>query len=236
MNEHLLKSLESSVNKMGVALRIQFERWTEITDKFKIDKNDAITNFEHSFDGVLETVHSVDDNLRKLKLVEKQNTVLRFLNLIRNIRHHDSSKLPFSLTKNILMGEWAGEWFKHGLNINGEEANLPMIVPLEITQFVKTFNGFIESGRSKQEHLDQIISELFLENFYKNQKSETIPTVLDINPIIVVSCNYLFRTIKENNLNLKILEDAETYFDLFSSMKDVRLTKPKIDMLKKLIN
>ena len=36
MNEHLLKSLESSVNKMGVALRIQFERWTEITDKFKI--------------------------------------------------------------------------------------------------------------------------------------------------------------------------------------------------------
>ena len=104
MNEHLLKSLESSVNKMGVALRIQFERWTEITDKFKIDKNDAITNFEHSFDGVLETVHSVDDNLRKLKLVEKQNTVLRFLNLIRNIRHHDSSKLPFSLTKNILTG------------------------------------------------------------------------------------------------------------------------------------
>mgnify|MGYP006135258453 FL=1 len=91
LDKDLLSSLEVSINRMGTALRVQSERWFELPQKILIDENDAITNLENSFDSVLETCHSVDDCLRKLKIINEQNISMRFLNLIRNIRHHNSS-------------------------------------------------------------------------------------------------------------------------------------------------
>ena len=78
MDEEILLSLTSSINKLGTSLRIQSERLFEFENMMTKDVNDAITNLENSFESVLETSHSADDCLRKLKLVKKQNNIYKY--------------------------------------------------------------------------------------------------------------------------------------------------------------
>ena len=236
LDKDLLSSLEVSINRMGTALRVQSERWFELPQKILIDENDAITNLENSFDSVLETCHSVDDCLRKLKIINEQNSSMRFLNLIRNIRHHNSSKLPYSLTKSVLQESWSGEWYAHPLKINEEISETQMLIPIEITNFFEITSGFIENGRLKQKHLDSIISDFSLENFLHSIKNDNAQVVLDINPVLISSLSYLFKVIESNNLNLKLLDDADTYLFHFCSMETVVLLKPKIYLPKKYNN
>ena len=228
MDEEILLSLTSSINKLGTSLRIQSERLFEFENMMTKDVNDAITNLENSFESVLETSHSADDCLRKLKLVEKQNNIFRFLNIIRNIRHHSASKLPFALTKNILSGENSGEIYRHSISIDGQISNPPSIIPLEITKYFEITSDYVEQGRYKQEHMDAILEELNLENFNKSINENGLQVVLDMSPILIASTHYLFNIIKQNNLNLKLLDDADTYFSHFTSMKSLKLLKPKI--------
>ena len=53
MDEEILFSLTSSINKLGTSLRIQSERLFEFENMMMKDVNDAITNLENSFDRCL---------------------------------------------------------------------------------------------------------------------------------------------------------------------------------------
>ena len=97
-------------------------------------------------------------------------------------------------------------------------------------------SGFIENGRLKQKHLDSIISDFSLENFLHSIKNDNAQVVLDINPVLISSLSYLFKVIESNNLNLKLLDDADTYLFHFCSMETVVLLKPKIYLPKKYNN
>ena len=232
MDEEILLSLTSSINKLGTSLRIQSERLFEFENMMTKDVNDAVTNLENSFESVLETSHSADDCLRKLKLVKKQNNIFRFLNIIRNTRHHSSSKLPFALTKNILSGENSGEIYRHSISIDEQIINPPAIIPLEITKYFEITSDYVKQGRYKQEHMDAILEELNLENFNKSINENGLQIVLDMSPILIASTHYLFSIINQNNLNLKLLDDADTYFSYFTSKKSLKLLKPKIYLSK----
>lgn len=224
MNNENEAALVTAMNRLGSALRVQQERWFELPQMIKVDINDAVTNFELSFNGVLEELHSVCEKLRYMKVSSPEsNSSIRFLNLIRNVRHHSSARLPFAMTETFLAGTPSGKWFRHEVVSHGEVIAVPMALPLVLTELSSVLDELLEIKRIRTKGYNSIINGLKLKDLMEEPIKSQEP-VLDLNPLIIDALSLIANEISIRGLNEGMREDAQIYVEHFTGLFPCKIT------------
>lgn len=222
--------IEEAVNKLSNSLRIYNEVAMQ-TEKLKhIDKEEAINNFDRSFESLLESFHSLYD-VTKNKFEYFENADSALIILLRNAIHHKNHPLFNSWNKemNLLGGlerNNGSSFLLAGQVVNNNEYVIRQYYKLE-----DFFNRI--SLDSNYPYLDNKISinrkinlkNKFLEelNFQKIKEEAILKKILNkenvyinVVPILISAISKVFKKLKEDNIEVKGF-DSDVYMDYFTN-------------------
>lgn len=212
-----------AMSNLASDMRRYAEDWMRFPDLIKIDREEAITNVERSFESLLEGFHKVFDILKMEQDFNLKEDPIFYISIaLRNAHHHRNNSLFEFFFRSVFMDkELNGCYFIfYGTPVTGHD--LHMTHPVLLSDIRKRYDPalhseFLDKRLKDKDLFKKVYTSLGFNNidkFVRLAKLNDEQIYFDLAPVIVYSLVRLWRYVDAKGIKLEGF-DAETYESCF---------------------